>query len=253
MAIIPASIRNANPGAMYPGRVSKLYGATTYETLRSKDGVHKIATFPSAVHGAAAQFRLLHDNYTGLTIEAAIKKWCGGYYASTYLNVLEEKAGITKASILTKGLVRDPHVAIPLCKAMAWQEAGRDFPLQDDEWLTAHRMAFGGEEAPYFAADNDVPSPKPETRRREAIKTTSTVATVVTGTGAVVTGIADNGVPSVPRKAVESITNVSGWIESAGKLKGQSGQLVGEPLLLIGVGMIALIWFGPRLIGRLRQ
>ena len=27
----------------------------------------------------------------------------------------------------------------------------------------------------------------------------------------------------------------------------------GEPLLLIGVGMIALIWFGPRLIGRLRR
>lgn len=251
--IVPASIRNSNPGAMYPGKVSRRFGATTYEVLRSKDGVHKIATFPSPIHGAAAQFALLHDNYTGLTIEAAIRKWCGGYYAATYLKVLEDQTGITKTAILTKELVREARYAIPICKAMAWQEAGKDFPLTDEEWAAAHAMAFSGDVAPAFATSNDVPSPKPETRRREAIKTTSTVATVVTGAGAVVTGLAENGVPAVPPKAAESLTNVAGWLESAGRIKGQSGQLIGEPLLIVGIGAIAVIWFGPKLIARWRS
>ncbi len=57
--MIPATIRNNNPGGMYPGKSSKKFGSTSYETLRSKDGVHKIATFPTKLHGAAAMFDLL--------------------------------------------------------------------------------------------------------------------------------------------------------------------------------------------------
>ena len=92
--MIPASIRNNNPGAMYPGKSSKKFGSASFETLRSKDGVHKIATFPSGIHGAAAQFDLLHSDYCGKTVKAAIELWCGDFYAGTYVKVLEDKAGI---------------------------------------------------------------------------------------------------------------------------------------------------------------
>lgn len=183
--MIPASIRNRNPGAMYPGRSAKRFGSTAHEVLRSKDGVHKIATFPSDIHGAAAMFHLLgNGGYVGKTIEGAIRKWCGGYYASTYVNVLETKGGVKSSDVLTLAMLHRQDVAIPLCRAMAWQEAGRDYPLDDAGWMTAHTMAFGEAEAPKFAPHNDVPSPKPETRRTEAAKQ---VAGIATAAGGVVT------------------------------------------------------------------
>lgn len=165
MAIVPASIRNKNPGAQYPGTSSKKFGSVSYETLTSKDGVHKIATFPTHVHGVAAMFDLLERSYTGMTVQAAITKWCGGYYVNTYTKVLEDKAGVKSTDVVTTTMIRDPARAIPLCKAMAFQEAGREYPLDDAGWQDGHAMAFaGGSVAPAFAPDNDVPSPKPETR-----------------------------------------------------------------------------------------
>ena len=157
--MIPASIRNNNPGAMYPGRSSRKFGSTSFETLRSQDGVHKIATFPSSIHGAAAQFDLLMQSYCGQPIELAIKKWCGGFYANTYLAVLENKAGIKRSDQLTKDILRNPETAIPLARAMALQEAGRDFPLDEAGWLAGHQMAFSGAVAPAYRPENDVPSP----------------------------------------------------------------------------------------------
>lgn len=167
--MIPASIRNHNPGAMYPGTSSKKFGSSSYETLRSKDGVHKIATFPSPIQGAAAMLDLLDRSYRGLTIERAIARWCGGFYVSTYLKVLEA-AGVTRSTVLTYDLLRDPAKVLPLVKAMALQEAGREFPLSDEEWARAHVCAFAESVAPAFSPDNDVPSPKPETRRMETVK-----------------------------------------------------------------------------------
>ena len=165
MALVPASIRNFNPGAQYPGASSKKFGSVTYETLTSKDGVHKIATFPTHIHGAAAMFDLLERSYTGMTVQAAITKWCGGYYVNTYTKVLEDKVGVKPTDVLTADLVHDASKAVPLCKAMAWQEAGRDYPLDDAGWAEAHRMAFaGGSVAPAWSPSNDVPTPKPETR-----------------------------------------------------------------------------------------
>ena len=144
----PASIRNRNPGAMYPGPSAKRFGSAAFETLRSRDGVHKIATFPTCEHGVAALFDLLARKYVGMTVEAAIKKWCGGYYVSTYLKVLEEKAGITAATKLELEILKDPEKAILIGKAMALQEAGREYPLDDDGWREGHAMAFGGSVAP---------------------------------------------------------------------------------------------------------
>ena len=200
--MIPASIRNNNPGAMYPGKSAKKFGSSSYETLRSRDGVHKIATFPTPIHGAAAQFDLLASSYCGMPIEKAITKWCGGFYASAYLKVLEEKGGLKRTDTLTKDRLSDPAVGIPIARAMAWQEAGRDFPLDDDGWSQAHAMAFAGDaKAPPFAPENDVPSPKRETRIAEAVKT---AAPYVAGAGAVGGGgtVAITSKPPLDPKAV---------------------------------------------------
>lgn len=248
--MIPASIRNHNPGAMYPGASSKKFGSRSYEVLRSKDGTHKIATFPTAIHGAAAQFDLLHRSYTNMTIEKAIAKWCGGFYASTYIKVLESKGGVKRSTVLTKAMVKNPEIAIPLAKAMALQEAGKAFPLTDEEWAAAHQMAFQEAVAPSYTADNDVPTPKAETRASETVKP---VTRPVVGTAVVDTGwdiahiIAPDAVPSPPLGAISRFTE---W-QTAGA---STSSLLSSPNLLWIVGaMVAwtgLMYFLPKIAER---
>lgn len=187
MARIPASIRNKNPGAMYPGPSSRKFGSKTFETLKSKDGVHKIATFATSVDGAAAMFDLLGSAaYTGRTIQQAITKWCGGFYVSTYIKVLEQNSGVTRNTKLTRELLANRDVAIPLAMAMALQEAGQEYPMSDEEWEDAHGRVFGtvapaplpvpkpAEEAD-FSPENDLPSPKPAERIEDAARGSRTI------------------------------------------------------------------------------
>jgi len=182
----PASIRNSNPGAQYPGPSAKRFGSTSHEVLRSRDGVHKIATFPTPTHGAAALFDLLDRRYAGMTVEKAITKWCGGYYSATYLRVLADKAGVKPTELLSREMIRDAARAVPFAKAMAWQEAGREFPLEDAEWQAAHAMAFGDAQAPAWSPENDVPTPKAETRTAQAVAAVAKVGGAVTAGGGTV-------------------------------------------------------------------
>lgn len=194
---MPASIRNRNPGAMYPGAIAKRWGATEFEVLKSRDGEHKIATFGDPTAGAAALFDLLCNAksggvylYRGKPLRAAIATWCGGYYVDTYLGVIGKRAGIAPGDVLDVEFLRDPHRAIPLAAAMAWQEAGRTFPLSGDDWAAAHALAVermpeaparpiqasrpvpvedlhaeaADPSPPAWSPDNDMPSPRPETR-----------------------------------------------------------------------------------------
>ncbi len=214
--MIPASIRNRNPGAMYPGASAKKFGSTSYETLRSKDGVHKIATFPTHIHGAAAHFDLLNASYTGMTLEKAITRWCGGYYASTYLKVLKDRTGVDADTVLTKAMLADHAIAIPIAKAMAWQEAGQDYPLKDEEWMEAHQMAMGaGTSAPEWNPRNDVPTPKPETRRAAVVAKVQSVATKVgagvAAGGAAVSTVTETVIPPVPKGITDTIANFGAW------------------------------------------
>lgn len=206
--MIPATIRNRNPGGMYPGPSAKKFGSTRFETLRSRDGTHKIATFPTHLHGAAALFDLLDRSYTGKTVEQAIEKWCGGYYVSTYLKVLQQKGNIPPNLALTKSFLRDHSRSIDLVRAMAWQEAGQDYPLTQQEWIEAHAMCFaGGQKAPEFSPMNDVPSPKPETRQAETVKEVAKVAAPLAAGGAAAVSQA----PVVPVPPAPDLSLLSAW------------------------------------------
>jgi hypothetical protein len=229
--MIPATIRNNNPGGMYPGKSSKKFGSTSYETLRSKDGTHKIATFPTRTHGAAALFDLLDRSYSGMTVEAAVQKWCGGFYVATYLQVLNKRGGIPPSLELSKAFLRDHSRSIPLARAMSWQEAGQEYPLTEQEWVEAHSMAFaGGKVAPEFSPMNDVPSPKPETRAMEVAKTAGKIGAAVAtgGTGAVVTTA-----PTVPVPPAPDLSALTAW---------QSAVTTGKSLAVFAADHV--IWIG---------
>lgn len=239
--MIPASIRNNNPGAQEPGPSSRKFGATSYEVLRwtyqGKTATNKIATFPTSEHGAAAMFDLLHRSYTGLTIEKAIARWCGGYYAKSYVSALSA-ANVTATDLLTKDLVKSPEFAIPLCQAMARVEAGAKYPLDDAGWESAHRMAFGGAVAPEFSPDNDVPSPGPRARMVATAKDATPKAVaggVVTAAGSY---IATNGIPAPTAPLTTSVQNVGAW-------KGLLGVAGTDPLVALGLGIVfaAIGWF----------
>ena len=203
-ARMPASIRNCNPGCIYPGPSAKRFGGVSREKLVSGDGVHQIATFPDMVSGAAALFdNLCHAGprrgvtyYREQRLADAIDTWCGSHRTPSYLRVINEHAGIDADTVLTLGFLRDPTSAIPLAMAMARQETGRAYPLGINEWRAAHNRALDYMPEPEpeaFAApdpdaehheavpvedheaaddddqrswtpDNDLPSPRVETR-----------------------------------------------------------------------------------------
>lgn len=146
----PASVRFNNPGAMYPGPSSRKFGATHTETI---GGGHKIAVFPDAVSGAAAQFDLLSSKYTGQSLEKAIAKWSGGNSVDAYLGRITKATGLERGTVLTKEMMADPRVAIPLAKIMSTHEAGTTYPLSDEQWDKAHQMALAGAAA---AAGSDL-------------------------------------------------------------------------------------------------
>ena len=215
---VPASIRNRNPGSIYPGPSARRFGARGEQRLDSRDGRHRIATFPDNISGAAALFdNLCHARpdrarpyyYRGQTLGAAIETWCGEINAPAYLRVIEARSGLTPDVVLDLNFLRDPDRVVPLAKAMAWHEAGRPFPLALVGWQRAHEMALAympepgprpvpvaapeipaaaasgipvheathaalpeaetPPELPAWTPDNDMPSPRPETRADAAL------------------------------------------------------------------------------------
>ena len=148
---VPASIRNCNPGSIYPGPSASRFGARGEQRLDSRDGRHRIATFPDAISGAAALFdNLCHARpdrtrpyyYRGQALSAAIPTWCGKINGPRYLRVIEERTGLTPDVVLDLEFLRDPERVVPLARAMALHEAGRPFPLADAGWYRAHEMAL---------------------------------------------------------------------------------------------------------------
>jgi len=125
-----ASFRYNNPGAQYPSERATRYGQTGFGII---GGGHKIARFPSPVNGAAANFDLLRINYVGMPMGAAGKKWTGSYGFGI--------PGYPDDMILTREMVDNPKVAIPILKAIANRESGRGNNLTEEQWQQAHQMS----------------------------------------------------------------------------------------------------------------
>lgn len=70
-----AAVRYNNPGAQYPSAAAEKFGMTGYGVI---GGGHKIAMFPSDVHGGAANMDNFARNYRGMTVASAVAKWRGG-------------------------------------------------------------------------------------------------------------------------------------------------------------------------------
>lgn len=135
---IPAAIRFNNPGAMYPGPVSRHFGSLRTETI---GGGHKIAVFDTPQQGAAAHFGLLGRSYTGMTLDAAIAKWSGGNSNRAYADYVAKQTGLTRDTVLTREMFRDPRIAIPFARAQATWEAGMPTPITAQQWAEGHALA----------------------------------------------------------------------------------------------------------------
>lgn len=136
----PASIRTNNPGAQWYGPVAKQYGASGSESL---PGGNNAAIFDDPVNGAAAQFALLQKNYTGMPLSGAISKWSGGNSSPGYTAFIQKQTGLASDTVLTPDLLAGPQ-GVALAKAQAHWEAGREYPLSDDQWRDAQARALGG-------------------------------------------------------------------------------------------------------------
>ena len=136
----PASIRYKNPGAMWPGKSAKKYGSTSSVTLNDGRG-NKIAVFPDVVHGAAAQFDLWRSNYCDMSLLSAIKKWSGHNSSAAYMAFLRKRVAITPQTKVTPALLASPK-GIDLMKAQAHWEAGKPYPMTEEQWAEAQRTVF---------------------------------------------------------------------------------------------------------------
>lgn len=247
--MIPASIRNNNPGAMklgLPGSSARRFGGVMGETLKSADGKHEIAYFPTHEHGAAALFHLLHTHYTDRTLQSAIEKWCGKIRANSYLNLIEQRCDIRRGDMLTKAHLADPGSAVPLAKAMARHEAGREYPMTEEDWLEAYEMAFGEAKAPAPSATNDVPTMRFGDRIMARVRTIrNSISAAIATIGSVGVVGALNGeesyLPPVPQGLMQSVKNVGGWTDL---ISGQTWQM-----LLLGSIAFVVVW----LVARVRQ
>jgi antitoxin component HigA of HigAB toxin-antitoxin module len=95
---IPASIRHNNPGATYPAKWMENYGMNGVDII---GGGHKIANFPDAISGTAANFNLFYNKYTGKDLQSAITMWSGGNSVDTYLKVINRETGPKPINFIT--------------------------------------------------------------------------------------------------------------------------------------------------------
>lgn len=154
---LPASVRNNNPGAQWPGSVASQFGATGSQNLA--DG-NKIATFPTPVHGAAAQFALLNKNYVGIPLSQAITKWSGGNSSPAYVASIAKDTGLSPGTVITPDLLQGDK-GVQLAKAMAKVETGRPYPMSDAQWKQGQSLAFNGEQPGIGSSPSMVPTDSP--------------------------------------------------------------------------------------------
>lgn len=139
----PASRRFNNPGAQWPGPISKKWGAVQSVTLNDRQR-NKIAVFGDAVTGGAALYDLLDQKYAGKTLKAAIAKWSGGNSSKAYAARISRATGVGLNEVITHEMLRDPAFAVPFAMEMANHEMGGQYPMTADDWAAAHGMFLAG-------------------------------------------------------------------------------------------------------------
>lgn len=138
--------------------IATKWGSTGTEALADGLGQgNNIAHFPTAVQGAAAQFDLWNQHYTGMSLKAAITKWSGGNWSQQYADYLTQETGLAMSTPITSELLAGPQ-GLKLMKYQARWEAGTPYPLTDDQWAQAQAMVFKGT-ATHVAAAPAHPAP----------------------------------------------------------------------------------------------
>lgn len=141
-----ASIRSKNPGAMWPGPVSKKWGATKGESLNDGTGQgNKIAYFPTFVAGICAQIDLWRGpRYRNKTFASAIAVWSGGNHVESYIAfVLARVPGMKRDTVISDSFLNSA-MGVDFLKAQAWHEAGQKYPAPDSDFVAAQKIVFGG-------------------------------------------------------------------------------------------------------------
>lgn len=158
----PASIRYNNPGAMRGGNaISRKWGEQSNVELNDGKGQdNHIAGFQTKVHGAAAQIDLWRSaRYRNQPFDKAIAVWSGGNSVDQYVKFVVSKVpGMDADSPITDAFLSGPS-GIAFLKAQAWHEAGKPYPMTDDEWRQAQKAVFDAVSLPEVIQplDNVVP------------------------------------------------------------------------------------------------
>jgi len=118
---------------MYPGAAARMFGTTGTAII---GGGHKIAIFPSPVHGAAANMQNLSTGYIGMTVGNAIQKWSGGGRGTV--------PGFDSNQVITPEMASDPNFMIPFMKSVTRGEAPGRYPMDDPQWQQAFRWYQSG-------------------------------------------------------------------------------------------------------------
>jgi len=141
----PASIRSNNPGAMWGkgNPIASKWGSTKTEDLADGLGQgNNIAHFPTMVQGAAAQFDLWNQHYTGMTLHDAIRKWSGGNWSQPYADFLTKNTGLSMSTVITSTVLASSQ-GLKLMEYQARWEAGVPYPMTEAEWQSAQALVFG--------------------------------------------------------------------------------------------------------------
>lgn len=138
-----AAVRYNNPGAQYPSERAKRFGMTGVGII---GGGHKIAEFPTEVHGGAANMDNFAASYRGMTIGDAVRKWRGGNGS------LAVPAGFDPREKVDDAFLSDKGRMIDFFDKMSRHEGrGKAGPVPAETWGQAFEMYRAG------GADNYAP------------------------------------------------------------------------------------------------
>lgn len=131
-----AAVRYNNPGAQYPSAAAEKFGMTGYGII---GGGHKIAMFPSDVHGGAANMDNFARGYRGMTVASAVAKWRGGNGSLTVPQGFDPGEKIDDAFLGDKARMTDFFD-----KMSRHEGRGKAGPLSSDTWAKSYDMYRSG-------------------------------------------------------------------------------------------------------------